>query len=341
MSATAGRIGGGKASESDMDAGPGQAGVSDHFGTSGVVDMSRMSRRSGKAAVSGDAGIFAEAGVFERPEVPASPEPPREPEVSGKAGKSVNLKRLEARLRGTVGKAIADYRMIEDGDRIMACVSGGKDSHVMVHVLAALARSAPVKFEVVAVNLDQKQPGFPAGVLPAHFASLGIAFESIEQDTYSIVKRVLPENKTMCGLCSRLRRGVLYRHAAERGFTKIALGHHREDIVETLFMNMFHGGRLCAMPPKLRSDDGRHVVIRPLAYCAEHDLDRFSRAMRFPIIPCNLCGSQDGLERRRTKAMLAEWERESPGRTAQIFRAIRHVEPSHLADRELFDFGML
>jgi len=395
MSATAGRIGGGKASGSDMDARSGQAGVAEHVATSGPVEMTRMNRRSGRAAVSGvaehvaasgivemtrmnrksgraavsgvsehvaasgtvetsrtnrrsgkatvsgDAATFADAGVFEGAEVPAKPEPPRASEGSGKAGKSANLKRLEARIRGAVGKAIADFRMIEDGDRVMACVSGGKDSHVMMHMLAALARSAPVKFEVVAVNLDQKQPGFPAGVLPAHFASLGIAFETIEQDTYSIVKRVLPENKTMCGLCSRLRRGVLYRHAAERGFTKIALGHHREDIVETLFMNMFHGGRLCAMPPKLRSDDGRHVVIRPLAYCAERDLDQFARAMRFPIIPCNLCGSQDGLERRRIKAMLAEWERESPRRTAQIFRAIRHVEPSHLADRELFDFETL
>ena len=198
-----------------------------------------------------------------------------------------------------------------------------------------------MRFEVVAVNLDQKQPGFPADVLPAYFTSRGVPFESVEQDTYSVVKRVLPENKTMCGLCSRLRRGVLYRYAAERGFTRIALGHHRDDIIETLFMNMFHGGRLRAMPPKLRSDDGRHVVIRPLAYCAERDLDRFARAMRFPIIPCNLCGSQDGLERQRIKAMLAGWERESPGRTAQIFRAIQHVGPSHLADRELFDFEAL
>ena len=254
---------------------------------------------------------------------------------------SLNAKRLEARLRGLAGKAIVDYRMIEDGDRVMACVSGGKDSHVMAHLLAALARSAPVSFEVVAVNLDQKQPGFPAGVLPAYFASRGIPFESIEQDTYGVVKRVLPEGKTMCGLCSRLRRGVLYRHAAERGFTKIALGHHRDDIIETLFLNMFHGGRLRAMPPKLRSDDGRHVVIRPLAYCAERDLHRLARAMRFPIIPCNLCGSQDGLERRRIKAMLADWERESPGRAARIFRALQHVGPSRLADRALFDFESL
>ena len=260
---------------------------------------------------------------------------------AGRSGRSANTKRLEARIRGLVGRAIADYRMIEDGDRVMACVSGGKDSYVMAHTLVALARSAPVRFEIVAVNLDQKQPGFPGEVLPEYFASRGIPFESIEQDTYSVVKRVLPEGKTMCGLCSRLRRGVLYRYAAERGFTRIALGHHRDDIVETLFMNMFHGGRLCAMPPKLRSDDGRHVVIRPLAYCAERDLDRFARAMRYPIIACNLCGSQDGLERQRIKAMLAEWERESPGRTAQVFRAIQNVSPSHLADHSLFDFRSL
>ena len=264
-----------------------------------------------------------------------------EARTHGDTARSSNVKRLEARLRGLAGKAIVDYRMIEDGDRVMACVSGGKDSHVMVHMLTALARSAPVGFEVVAVNLDQKQPGFPAEVLPAYFASRGVAFESIEQDTYGVVKRVLPEGKTMCGLCSRLRRGVLYRYAAERGFSKIALGHHRDDVIETLFMNMFHGGRLRAMPPKLRSDDGRHIVIRPLAYCAERDLERFARAMRFPIIPCNLCGSQDGLERQRIKAMLAEWERESPGRAARILRAIQHVGPSHLADRKLFDFESL
>ena len=261
--------------------------------------------------------------------------------AAGRSARSANTKRLEARIRGLVGRAIADYRMIEDGDRVMACVSGGKDSYVMADTLVALARSAPVRFEVVAVNLDQKQPGFPGEVLPEYFASRGIPFESIEQDTYSVVKRVLPEGKTMCGLCSRLRRGVLYRYAAERGFTRIALGHHRDDIVETLFMNMFHGGRLCAMPPKLRSDDGRHVVIRPLAYCAERDLDRFARAMRYPIIACNLCGSQDGLERQRIKAMLAEWELESPGRTAQVFRAIQNVGPSHLADHSLFDFRSL
>ena len=261
--------------------------------------------------------------------------------AAGRSARSANTKRLEARIRGLVGKAIADYRMIEDGDRVMACVSGGKDSYVMADTLVALARSAPVRFEVIAVNLDQKQPGFPGRCSRSTSPHAGIPFESIEQDTYSVVKRVLPEGKTMCGLCSRLRRGVLYRYAAQRGFTRIALGHHRDDIVETLFMNMFHGGRLCAMPPKLRSDNGRHVVIRPLAYCAEHDLDRFARAMRYPIIPCNLCGSQDGLERQRIKAMLAEWERESPGRTAQVFRAIQNVGPSHLADHSLFDFRSL
>ena len=299
---------------------------------------------NGVAARSGKPETAAVAGGFEAAESAKPSGEPAMPTVGdtpAHTARSTNLKRLEARLRGMVGKAIADYRMIEDGDRVMACVSGGKDSHVMVHMLEALARSAPVSFEVVAVNLDQKQPGFPAHVLPAYFASRGVPFESVEQDTYSVVKRVLPENKTMCGLCSRLRRGVLYRYAAQQGFTRIALGHHRDDIIETLFMNMFHGGRLRAMPPKLRSDDGRHVVIRPLAYCAERDLDRFARAMRFPIIPCNLCGSQDGLERRRIKAMLAGWERESPGRTAQIFRAIQHVGPSHLADRELFDFESL
>ena len=317
--------------ESRTASGPG----SGRSGESRSSGESRDIGISAQAASTGMPGVVGRTGVAERDGVPGQTILP------AKSGQSAGMKRLEARIRGLVGKAIADYRMIEDGDRVMACVSGGKDSHVMVHMLTSLARSAPVDFEVVAVNLDQKQPGFPADVLPAHFASRGIAFESIEQDTYSVVKRVLPEGKTMCGLCSRLRRGVLYRYATERGFNKIALGHHRDDIVETLFMNMFHGGRLRAMPPKLRSDDGRHVVIRPLAYCAERDLDRFARAMRFPIIPCNLCGAQDGLERQRIKAMLAQWEREAPGRSAQIFRALQHVGPSHLADRELFDFESL
>ena len=325
-------------------AAPFAGGMPEPPGTGGSSGESTQPAAAGTAGATGKPATIAMAedtGASEHEIAPAGAATSTTVEATGGQGKSANLKRLEARLRGLIGKAIADYRMIEDGDRVMACVSGGKDSHVMAHMLATLARSAPVRFEVVAVNLDQKQPGFPADVLPAWFASRGIAFEAIEQDTYSIVKRVLPEGKTMCGLCSRLRRGVLYRHAAERGFTKVALGHHRDDVVETLFMNMFHGGRLRAMPPKLRSDDGRHVVIRPLACCAERDLGRFARAMRFPIIPCNLCGSQDGLERQRIKAMLAGWERESPGRTAQIFRAIRHVGPSHLADRELFDFESL
>ena len=341
MNAVLAPIGDRQVRESGVDAESGKTAVSGENGTSREKEASRMNAMSGKILVSADAGHPGKAGVYERADIHGEARLPWEAESSGKLGKSATLKRLEARLRGLTGKAIADYRMIEDGDRVMACVSGGKDSHVMVHMLMTLARRAPVNFEVVAVNLDQKQPGFPAGVLPAYFASRGVPFESIEQDTYSVVKRVLGGGETMCGLCSRLRRGVLYRYAAERGFTRIALGHHRDDIIETLFINMFHGGRLRAMPPKLRSDDGRHVVIRPLAYCAERDLDRFARAMRFPIVPCNLCGSQDGLERQRIKAMLAEWERESPGRTAQIFRAIRHVGPSHLADRELFDFETL
>ena len=327
-----------------MEPAPGKTRVPAGIDQSRVTNGSRVNENPGQPPMSGDA-VTAEGTESPESADQANSFPTTRfsgsADASRKTGNSTSMKRLESRLRGLVGKAIADYRMVEDGDRVMACVSGGKDSHVMVHMLATLARSAPVSFEVVAVNLDQKQPGFPAEVLPEYFASRGIPFEAIEQDTYSVVKRVLPENKTMCGLCSRLRRGVLYRHAEERGFTKIALGHHRDDIVETLFMNMFHGGRLRAMPPKLRSDDARHVVIRPLAYCAERDLDRFARAMRFPIIPCNLCGSQDGLERQRIKAMLAGWERESPGRTAQIFRAIRHVGPSHLADRELFDFESL
>jgi len=326
---------GGQTREPDFDGASGRTVAAEATGPSATIGVAARSGKPETTEVADRLEAAESAKARWEPAMPGAGDTPAH------AARSANLKRLEARLRGMVGKAIADYRMIEDGDRVMACVSGGKDSHVMVHMLAALARNAPVSFEVVAVNLDQKQPGFPAHVLPAYFASRGIPFESVEQDTYSVVKRVLHENKTMCGLCSRLRRGVLYRYAAERGFTRIALGHHRDDIVETLFMNMFHGGRLRAMPPKLRSDDGRHVVIRPLAYCAERDLDRFARAMRFPIIPCNLCGSQDGLERQRIKAMLAQWERESPGRTAQIFRAIRHVGPSHLADRKLFDFESL
>ncbi len=242
---------------------------------------------------------------------------------------SATFKRLQARIRGLAGKAIDDYAMIADGDRVMVCLSGGKDSYTLLDVLLSLQRSAPVGFEIVAVNLDQKQPGFPAHVLPEYLASLGVRYEILEQDTYSVVKRVVPEGRTMCGLCSRLRRGRLYRYAAENGITKIALGHHRDDIVETLFLNMFFGGRMKAMPPKLLSEDGRHIVIRPLAYVPEREIDRYARARRFPIIPCKLCGSQENLQRVQVKKMLAEWEREHPGRTETIFSAgaASDVEP--------------
>ncbi|MFO1406814.1 MAG: tRNA 2-thiocytidine(32) synthetase TtcA [Steroidobacteraceae bacterium] len=254
---------------------------------------------------------------------------------------SATFKRLQARLRGQVGKAIDDYRMIGEGDRVMVCLSGGKDSYTLLNVLLSLQRSAPVAFELVAVNLDQKQPGFPANVLPEYLAGIGVPYEILEQDTYSVVKRVVPEGRTMCGLCSRLRRGRLYRYAAENGITKIALGHHRDDIVETLFLNLFFGGRLKAMPPKLLSEDGRHVVIRPLAYVSEREIERYARARAFPIIPCRLCGSQDNLQRVAVKKMLADWERDSPGRTESIFSALRNVSASHLADTALFDFAGL
>jgi len=254
---------------------------------------------------------------------------------------SRTLARLKARLRGLTGKAIADYAMIEAGDRIMVCVSGGKDSYTLLDLLLSLQRRAPVEFELIAVNLDQKQPEFPAEVLPDYLERLGVPFSIVTEDTYSIVKRVIPEGKTMCGLCSRLRRGILYRVATELGATKIALGHHREDIVETLFLNMIHGGRLKTMPPKLLSDNSQHVVIRPLAYCAEREIARYARGRQFPIIPCRLCGSQEHAQRKKLKAMLADWEREDPGRTARLFRSLQHVTPSHLADPNLFDFGGL
>jgi tRNA 2-thiocytidine biosynthesis protein TtcA len=254
---------------------------------------------------------------------------------------SRTLARLQARLRGSVGKAIEDFRMIAAGDRVMVCLSGGKDSYTLLDILLSLQRSAPVDFELLAVNLDQKQPGFPAHVLPEYLTSLGVPFHIIEQDTYSVVKRVIPEGRTLCGLCSRLRRGALYRFAAENGISKIALGHHRDDIVETLFLNLFFGGRLKAMAPKLLSEDGRHIVIRPLAYVAERDIARYARGRHFPIIPCKLCGSQDNMQRVAIKNMLAGWERAHPGRTESIFSALRHVELEHLADPRHFDFASL
>ncbi len=254
---------------------------------------------------------------------------------------SATKRRLAAQIRGLVGKAIDDYAMIGAGDKVMVCLSGGKDSYTLLDMLLSLQRSAPVAFSLVAVNLDQKQPGFPAHVLPDYLAALGVDYHIIEQDTYSVVKRVIPEGRTMCSLCSRLRRGALYRFAAENGVTRIALGHHRDDIVETLFLNLFHGGRLKAMAPKLRSEDGRHIVIRPLAYVAERDIARYAAARAFPVIPCDLCGSQENLQRAQVKRMLAEWEREHPGRTESLFSALCNVEPATLADRGLFDFAGL
>jgi tRNA 2-thiocytidine biosynthesis protein TtcA len=254
---------------------------------------------------------------------------------------SATKRRLAAHLRGLVGKAIEDYAMIADGDRVMVCLSGGKDSYTLLDMLLSLQRGSPAKFSLVAVNLDQKQPGFPAHVLPAYMAALGVEYRIIEQDTYSVVKRLIPEGRTMCSLCSRMRRGALYRYAAEHGVTKIALGHHRDDIVETLFLNLFHGGKLKAMAPKLRSEDGRHIVIRPLAYVAERDIARYASARGFPIIPCDLCGSQQTLQRAAVKRMLEAWEREQPGRVESLMTALRNVEPETLADARLFDFAGL
>jgi len=252
-----------------------------------------------------------------------------------------HFNKLQKRLRRLTGEAIADFGMIEDGDKVMVCLSGGKDSYTLLDILLSLRLNAPVHFDIVAVNLDQKQPGFPEQVLPDYLTARQVPFHIIEQDTYSIVKRVIPEGKTTCGLCSRLRRGLLYRHAAEHGITKIALGHHRDDILETFFLNLFYGGTLKAMPPKLLSDNREHVVIRPLAYCREKDIDEYARLRAFPLIPCNLCGSQANLQRQAMKEMLHEWERRHPGRVETIFTALQNVAPSQLADRALFDFAGL
>jgi tRNA 2-thiocytidine biosynthesis protein TtcA len=248
--------------------------------------------------------------------------------------------KLARRLRRQVGQAIGDFGMIEDGDKVMVCLSGGKDSYTLLDMLLQLQARAPVRFELIAVNLDQKQPDFPEYVLPGYLTGRGVPFHIIEQDTYSTVTRVIPAGKTMCSLCSRLRRGALYTWAAANGVTRIALGHHRDDILATFFLNMFYQAQLKAMPPKLRSDDGRHVVIRPLAYCRESDIAAHALNESFPIIPCNLCGSQDHLQRKAVQRMLAEWEQQQPGRSENIFRALGHVSPSQLADRQLFDFTL-
>ncbi len=254
---------------------------------------------------------------------------------------SNNFKKLQAQIRGQVGKAIEDFKMIEAGDKVMVCLSGGKDSYTMLDMLMSLQRRAPIDFELIAVNLDQKQPDYPEHILPEYLKLLGVPYHILEQDTYSVVKRVVPEGKTMCGLCSRLRRGSLYTYAAANGVTKIALGHHRDDIIETLFLNLFFGGKLKAMPPKLLSEDGRNIVIRPMAYVAEREIERYATARKFPIIPCNLCGSQENMQRRIIKNMLRQWESEYPGRSENIFAALCNVVPSHLADPKQFDFASL
>ena len=265
------------------------------------------------------------------PAVPAHVRDPRKAEFE--------VGKLRKRLRRLVGQAIADYAMIGAGDRVMACLSGGKDSYAMLDVLLSLQKRSPQPFTIVAVNLDQKQPGFPADVLPRYLAGRGVEFRIVEQDTYSVVKRLIPDGATMCSLCSRLRRGVLYRVAREVGATKIALGHHRDDILATFFLNLFHGGKLKTMPPELVSDDGMHVVIRPLAYVRERDLVRYAEACAFPLIPCTLCGSQENLQRKQVAAMLREWEKRFPGRIESVFNAMASVVPSHLLDRSLHDFA--
>jgi tRNA 2-thiocytidine biosynthesis protein TtcA len=261
--------------------------------------------------------------------------PSTQPRTSG------NFNKLKKRLEREVGKAIGDFNMIEQDDLVLVCLSGGKDSYTLLDILLTLQSRAPIDFRIVAMNLDQKQPGFPADVLPDYLQSRGVEFTIIEEDTYSLVKEKIPEGKTTCSLCSRLRRGIIYRVARELGATKIALGHHRDDMVETLFLNMFFGSKLKSMPPKLRTDDGSHVVIRPLAYCAEADIARYSRGRDFPIIPCNLCGSQENLQRKQIKQMLTDWERQYPGRSGNIFSSLMNVVPSHLADNALYDFKTL
>lgn len=260
---------------------------------------------------------------------------------SKEAKTAYNLNKLQKRLRRLAGQAVGDFNMIEEGDRVMVCLSGGKDSYTLLDMLQHLQRVAPIKFDVFAINLDQKQPGFPEHILPEYLDGLGIEYKIIEEDTYSIVKDKIPEGKTTCSLCSRLRRGILYRTAKEMGATKIALGHHRDDMIETMFLNMFYGGKLKGMPAKLMSDDGQHMVIRPLAYCKEVDIEQYATAQAFPIIPCNLCGSQENLQRKHVKAMLHEWNSSNPGRIESIFTAMQNVVPSHLADGELFDFKNL
>jgi len=254
------------------------------------------------------------------------------------AKKKVELNKLKKRLRRNVGQAISDYNMIQDGDKVMVCLSGGKDSYTLLDILMNLQKHAPIDFEIIAVNLDQKQPGFPEHILPEYLTKIGVPFHIIEKDTYSIVKEVVPEGKTTCGICSRLRRGSLYGYARQNGITKIALGHHRDDIIETAFLNMFYGSKLKAMPPKLLSDDKTNILIRPLAYCKESDIIRYSEQQNFPIIPCNLCGSQENMQRQVIKEMLQGWEKQNPGRLENIFRSLQNISPSQLADNELFNF---
>jgi tRNA 2-thiocytidine biosynthesis protein TtcA len=259
-------------------------------------------------------------------------------ELATTAKQTLEINKLRKRLRRNVGQAISDYNMIEDGDKVMVCLSGGKDSYTMLDILLNLQKHAPISFDIIAVNLDQKQPGFPEHVLPEYLASIGVPFHIIEKDTYSIVKEIVPEGKTTCGICSRLRRGSLYGYARQNDITKIALGHHRDDIIETAFLNMFYGSKLKAMPPKLLSDDKTNILIRPLAYCKESDIIRYSDHQQFPIIPCNLCGSQENLQRQVIKDMLQGWEKQQPGRLENIFRSFQNISPSQLADNELFNF---